>query len=360
EMPMTFFVVGSLSLMVKFVDLAQRGQLKEGCLWCAVVLGGLAAGIKYNGAAILLVVPLAMWVAGMPFRRSLRRLPLAAVLSVAVFVATTPYAILDPRTFLDLGIGMPYDFVHYSTGHPGADQGIGFPKAIGDLFNRHSVLVFLALFSLLATGETLVRKPLALVGLALVLFFGMASVAKVYFPRHLVPAIPALDCLIAVGLWAATRRTSTRTTWKRTVIRSILPIVVAFSVAGGGSLLAVRSTVRQTRLTDNRTLAYQWITGNVPPGTRILYEAYCPQLYFSGRFEIGYMWTISEIPFEEVMRDYDYVVVSETQWRRYGAMRYRTYEPLFKLSPVREWASMPGKSSGPTIRIYSTAREAGS
>lgn len=359
EMPVTFFVLASLASMVRFVDSAQGGTPKERYLWYAVVLGGLAAGTKYNGAAILFLVPVAMWAAGMSFHWSLRRLPVAVLLSIAVFVATTPYSVLDMKTFLDTKIGMPYDFIHYSSRHAGADEGISLFKAIGDIFFQHSVLVVCALLAPLAARDRSIRKPLLLVGLVPLTFLGMISMAKVYFSRHLMLSLPALDCLAAVGLWSVIRSSITSDSRTQKALGAIVPLVIAFGIAGISLFRTFSGTWDEITVKDNRTLAYEWITENIPPGSRLLYEAYCPQLYFSRRFRTHYVWTVSQVPFEDIVRNYDYVVVSEVQWQRYNILRFRSYGPLFELSPYHEWENAPPATHGPAIRIYAVTRQKG-
>ncbi|MBI5118355.1 phospholipid carrier-dependent glycosyltransferase [Candidatus Poribacteria bacterium] len=356
EMPMAFFVTASLMQLVAFTDSAERGQCRERHLWSAVIFGGLAAGSKYNGAAVLFAVPLAIWLVRKPFRWVLSRLTLAVLLSIAVFVVTTPYSILDIKTFLDPAVGMPYDFVHYSSGHPGADQGVSLFKAINSLLNQHSFLVLFALLSPLAAREITTRKPLALAGAASILFLGMVSTAKVYFPRHLLPSLPALCCLTAVGVWGAFGTSLSALERKRTAVRAKLPLIIVFVLAGWILFQRTRATWQEMRRPDNRTLAYEWITAAVPAGSRILYEAYCPQLYFAGKFRTGWAWTISRIPFEEIVLNYDYVVISEMQWPRYRAFGFRSYDPLFKFPLLREWPSEAGRSRGPAIRIYAISR----
>jgi 4-amino-4-deoxy-L-arabinose transferase-like glycosyltransferase len=73
--------------------------------WLAYLLAGvgvgLAAGVKYNAAAIALVVALAhilRWQRA-AFGRPMLRLLAAGAISIGVFLCTTPYALLDWRTF---------------------------------------------------------------------------------------------------------------------------------------------------------------------------------------------------------------------------------------------------------------------
>jgi len=356
EMPMTFFALAALISMIKLVDSAEEGEAKQRYLWYAVLFGSIAGGCKYNGAAVLFVLPLAMWLAHMPPAKIARRLALAALASIAIFILTTPFSALDYKTFFDPRVGMLYDFVHYSSGHIGADTGVSFFKAMSDLFNRHSYLVPLALLSPLALRDSAMKKQLLLVIAIPVLFLGMVSVAKAYFPRHIVPSLPAVNCLIAVGIWAAIGMTLRHSTPMRTVYRVTAPLVVVFAIAIVSTFTTAYSSLRWIKQPDTRTLAYGWISENLPPGSRILCEAYCPQLYFTEKFKVDYIWTISKAPYDWIERSDDYVVVSQSQWRRYDGLFYDTYKELFARTPLREWKSQPGKIRGPTIRIYSVGK----
>lgn len=358
DMPMTFFAFASLVLMLKFADSARRGDAEERWLWFAAVMGGLAAGFKYNGGAVLLVAPLAMRLAGKPLGWSLRRLPLLALLSIAVFTVTTPWIILDAKAFFSTRGGMLFHFVHYSSGHPGADEGLSILKALSDLFRRHSILAPMALLSPLAARDVNLRKPFLLLGSAAALFLAMVGIADIYFARNLMPFLPEFDCLIAVGAWGAVGIIPFNAASKLRFLRpKVLLMLLILAVACGNSLDSARQTWLRARETDTRTLAYDWITENLAPGVRILQEAYSPQLYFSDRFKITYLWTISQIQFDEAVERFDYVVVSENQWRRFREWGHKTYDPLFEREPLRAWVEQPGRSYGPEIRIYSVRND---
>lgn len=357
DMPMTFFVLASVILLIKFVDSAGQGRPNERCLWGAVVLGGLAAGAKYTGAAVLVGVPVAMLLAGRSLRWSVWRLCAAAMLSIVVFILSTPFSVLDPATFFDMRIGMLQPFsIYSSSGVPGHEGGISLFKAAADLFLRHSPLVVLALFSPLAARTTSIRKPLLLVAVVPVAFLGMVGVAQAYYARNLMPSLPPLAILTAAGAWALMGRTFSHGTAGRSLLRAGVPLVVAYAVAAYGLLSLIVDNLRQAKQIDTRTAAYTWITQTMPRGATIMTEGFCPQLYFSGRFRVGYLWTISEIPFEKLVREFDYVVVGEIQRRKYENLMQKTYEPVSRLPLVREWVSAPGGTTrGPAIRMYATA-----
>jgi hypothetical protein len=139
----------------------------------------------------------------------------------------------------------------------------------------------------------------------------------------------------------------------------VLAMLLIFTVACWGSLSSVAEALQRTREVDTRTRAYDWISENLPPGARILQEAYCPQLYFADKFKVTYLWSISQIGFEEVVDSFEYVVVSKTQWRRYSDWGHETYGPLFELPPVRSWTPIEGESYGPDISLYALGTGSG-
>ncbi|RJP15553.1 MAG: phospholipid carrier-dependent glycosyltransferase [Candidatus Abyssobacteria bacterium SURF_5] len=355
DMPVTFFALASLFMMVKFADSKEGGQPKERYFWAAMVLGGLAAGVKYNGAAVLFAAPILLWIVKTPFSKSFRLLALGALLSICVFFATTPYALLDMKTFLDPHIGMIYDFRHYSSGHPGADEGITFFKVTSDLFKQHSVLVIFALVSPASFKQKNFRNSLALMGFCLILFLGMVSMARVYFSRNILMAIPIADCLVVVGLGAILNWISSRR-GERGRASSTYLSALAVLMAGAMALYSAFAILREQELPDTRTEAYEWLVENVPASSRILYEAYCPQLYYSGKLDAGYVWTVSDLSIRQIRKDYDLIVISEMQWARYQDQRFKTYQYVFDLPLLKEWISDRGKNRGPTLRVYSTGR----
>ena len=67
----------------------------------AGVAAGLAAGTKYNGVLVLVVVLLACLLGSGLAGLKDRRLYLSFALSAATFIVTTPFALLDFQTFMD-------------------------------------------------------------------------------------------------------------------------------------------------------------------------------------------------------------------------------------------------------------------
>ncbi len=177
--------------------------------WRPYLLGGmmvgLAAGTKYNAAAVALALPLAHFLF---WRRQsigwpLGRLVAGGAVAGLTFLATTPYALLDYPSFL---AGLRFNAEHYAAGLHGDFVG---RWQIGE----YSIFVWReALFppacSLLVVGLPVLlrRYPrqsmllLAAVGAALLLLLSY----KVNFVRNLLPIFPLLVLLSAAATFALT------------------------------------------------------------------------------------------------------------------------------------------------------------
>jgi hypothetical protein len=167
-------------------------------------------------------------------------------------------------------------------------------------------------------------------------------------------ALPLVDCLSVSGVWALVHFLKLSDNKRLANLFSLAALAVVYGVAIITSYMNIRVRLHEQTLPDTRTTAYEWILENIPAKSAIIYEAYCPQLYYSRRYSITYTWTISQVPFEKVLRDYDYVIVSDVQWKRYSTLQLRTHEQVFALPLFHEWQEEKGVSRGPTIRIYAT------
>jgi 4-amino-4-deoxy-L-arabinose transferase-like glycosyltransferase len=109
----TFFALSSL-----LAALLAMKQGKTRHYVAAGLFAGLAASSKYNGALIL--VSLALAHAFRFGKQALwkRGLYVAAAAAAIGFIATTPYSILDPSSFMS---GLRYEAAHYALGHAGME-----------------------------------------------------------------------------------------------------------------------------------------------------------------------------------------------------------------------------------------------
>ena len=152
DMALTFFVTLSVFLLMRTLDVApSQRDLRRFVL---VVIGAsLAAGAKYNGALIVVVIAGTFLARRGLGKRAWIELSMLAVLSIAVFFATTPFALLDSERIFSVGImGSRRRVLHYRSGHLGADLGSSGEKALSTLFRLIGPFTLFALVPVAFSG----------------------------------------------------------------------------------------------------------------------------------------------------------------------------------------------------------------
>ena len=327
----------------------------------AAVLAGLATGTKYNGAFAVLPILVAHLLAG---GRSLfdRRLVLAAVVSVATFLATTPYAVLDyPRfsMFMDaLSKG-------YTESHPGADSdglSYGFyARAILTKFGVVATAASIAGWGALLWGQP--RRALVLVVYPIVLFLVMGAY-PVRYDRNIVAVLPylALGATALVARFASWRSVAVGQGARHGahVLLRWLPVVLlvaGLSFQVGAQAKASYHHTRLATLPNTRLVANRWVSEHLPAGSYIGREHYTPAVD-PGRFrvdELGYYGLMLTVDLDR----YDYIIASSGDYGRFvnHAVRYpleaAAYAAIFENWELVKTFRKDGVSLiGPEIRVY--------
>lgn len=251
------------------VAAALRGTHRPGLRWLVVVpaiCAGLAAGSKYIYCLVLVPVCLSIWLFSERGRR-LDRVAAAVLIAGVVFVATSPYAVLDLPAFLG---GLAYDAYHYASGHPGYEDDPGWGKLIyyGNVLAKDFGVIALgvALLGLVTSAISDWRRTLILVSFPLVLFALLAS-QRVEFPRNILPMFPLFAVLVGAGIYgiAAVVNRHVVDRWmpgatRRLVGTAVVPL--AFVGAMAGPSIAFPDQVRVPP--ESRVEAVAWIEDNVP------------------------------------------------------------------------------------------------
>ncbi len=238
-------VMAALAIAAVERMLAWRERGGRGRLVAAAVLTGLAAGAKYPAALLLLPLAAAMW--QRDGVRALGLWPLAAAIAGAVFLATTPFAVLDFATFRrDLG------FVQglAQKGHFGNLAESGFLFHMRNLVRDFSwVGVVLLPVSLAWTASRAWSRPDALLLWLALLAFGLPiALARVEAERYLLPVLPLAAVLIAEVAFALAERLPVRARAAGVVAAAALLAAPAL-VAGAR---AVASSGGETRIEARR------------------------------------------------------------------------------------------------------------
>jgi 4-amino-4-deoxy-L-arabinose transferase-like glycosyltransferase len=338
----------------------------------AAACAGLAAGTKYTAAFAILPLIVAHFLGPWPGRpgRMRRaadpRLLAAVVLVPVVFLATTPYAVLDREAFAR---DVAWEGHHYAKGHAGAEAGGAWSLGAylrlleDDLGPEGLVLVALGAALLLWRDPRALAVVLAFPAFYL-LFIGRFPV---YFPRNLAPVVPALALVAGAGLVGPIRAAAAAPRGER---RRAILVAVAVAVGALGAAGFARHTaqsvayVRTVTLPDTRWAALRWVSLHVPAGSRVVREPHTPEvelLETDGRPRLtveALTWSVADMDPKAVM-GFDYVVLSAAMYARFvdQPQRYPVeagrYRALFDgLSLEAEFRPKPGRTTGPVIRIY--------
>jgi 4-amino-4-deoxy-L-arabinose transferase-like glycosyltransferase len=284
DLPLTFFALLALWLLL--------GLTKKPSLGMYIAVGaaiGLAASTKYTGA--ILLIPLAVAHFSIPSgarassktrpARSKTRgrpawwVPLVSVLVAAgVFALTSPYVLLDSRTFLE---NFATERQHMSVGHFGlggtaswafygralAGSVLGWPCAILSL----AALVFL--------GGKKRNRSVWVLGAFVVPYLLAVSTWSMHADRYLLPVVPVL-LVLAAALVTDSRVTALgkgRPRRARTGIAAVAVLLLAAPMVS-----AYPSYLRGIQ-SDSRTSAARWIEQHIPGGSYFVMEPYGPEIY---------------------------------------------------------------------------------
>jgi len=337
----TFFV------LLAFLGTVQVFQ--HGKLWHYIVAGagiGLAASAKYNSVLIMLALILAHFLRHELKGVRERSLYFALLLSVVVFLATTPFALLDYQEFLT---DLQYDVQHYSAGHAGM-EGNTLNWYLAYLWQVEGPIALLAVWEILRGMYARSRQTLLLSIFPLVYFTFISNLA-VRNDRTLLPLIPFLFLLASSLLVSLLGQSNIRRS-RRALTISAMGALILVSLT-----LPVLQTVQRTiRLitVDSRETARVWIDHNLPNGARIAIESYAPYVD-PQRFSVqGFGRMIDHPPKWYIANDFEYLVFGQGMFGRFYLEpdRYTNevsqYEDLFGAFDVVKTFT----DGGYEVRVY--------
>ncbi|MCK4548206.1 MAG: glycosyltransferase family 39 protein [Candidatus Eisenbacteria sp.] len=353
-------VDGMATLWVSLCIYLSLRASREGGNWSrdfllAAVMVGLAAGTKYN-AALVGVVPLAVVAMGRGrWSRWIQGGRIIAV-AMAVFLASTPYAVADWATFLG---DVRFEIGHYREGHFGFEGDFNAGYFAGYLFSpgMGEGVVILVLLGLVrwAFSRERVFVP-ALVFLAL--YYASISAVRVNFVRNLLPVLPVLCLLGARGLDLVLGRLP---------LEGRLRTVTVVALVTGLVVLPLwRIGVHDRAISNStRVAAGEWIEQHVPAGSTLAIELYGPDPIPPG-YRVIRLLHLPDRPvrwYEE--QGVDYLIASSGAYEMAYSNRarypeiVRQYEEIFRRFPVvmefeGEGVDPLYSSICPTIRMLGT------
>jgi 4-amino-4-deoxy-L-arabinose transferase-like glycosyltransferase len=267
DVPLTFFVVLTLALLLSMVDAPTRARYI-----LAGVAAGLAAATKYTGALLLLPVVAAHL---LNRRHEDKRaewswLFLALAAFAATFLLASPFVAADfPAFWKDLAT----EGRHMRLGHFGVGDQPAWMFYLGAVGNRLAGWPVLVLAAVGFVFSVFVRREKwAVIVAAFAVPYALAiSSWAMVADRYALPLLPLLFVYAAAGLRYAVGLVPDRAGWRKgaavaAVVVLAAPIVWALP----------RHLDRYEQ--DSRTRCLAWLEGNVPAGSFVVSETYGPPL----------------------------------------------------------------------------------
>ncbi len=354
DMPMALLVISAVHFAVRAMQHTDAADIRRDCTRFTVA-AALAACVKYNAAVLLLLLPVLVAMKGLGARRILSWTAAHAVLAAAIFLATTPFAVLDPEHFWDRTVGMPYNIAHYARGHLGFDQGSALLKSAATIWRDLGPVSLLALCAVPRLFTRRWRAMVAPICLSVFLLWIPVAVAHVYFPRNVLGFAPMLACLALIGatvvgdgLARGLGRLGAPRGRQDRLLATALGVALVVQAAS-----QVRGVLRTATLHDVRTEAYRWIGANLAPGTRVISEWYTPQVHFDPRFAVRCVRYLARTDFDAMRAAFDVALVSSAIKSRFGDPATTTYARLGPERLVRRWApDAQHGTKGADVELY--------
>jgi 4-amino-4-deoxy-L-arabinose transferase-like glycosyltransferase len=257
---MTLLVTASLALLLRGLDTEMSAPGQPGAIrWFAAagLVGGLAASTKYNAAAIVAAMGAAQLLCLLESMKNVRRWrawapSIAFLTAFAVgFIAGTPYALLDFRTF---AADLRYDFAHLSTGHTGNFGRGWFYHLKRSLPYGVGVSIFIAAMAGIVPFVKHYPRYAAVIGTFSAVFFAAIGSGYTVFFRYILPLVPIVCLLAAVAVRHGGPWLASRTGLSNRAALALLTVLV-----GGPALVYSAWLDVLLARTDTRVLAGRWL-----------------------------------------------------------------------------------------------------
>ena len=360
DSPMGFWVLLSFLMSV----LILTGEPKLGPYLLNGLFIGLAIGTKYNAVFILLPLIVAhLYKTSFSFKGLFdKKLLLALLVVPVVFVLTTPYAVLDFPLFWDF---LKFQNRAYQAFPFGIERNaVSFGGYFRGLLGGCGIVpIILAGFGIFFAFRKNLPSAVLLLSFPLPFYLFMGAYPRVYV-RNMVSVVPFLCLLGAFGAFQLTRYFWSWGNSPEAFRRKLGWVLSAAVVIGTGWGIWSQGQkdyhdMRLMTLPNTRWLAEKWIKKNIPPGARIIKEAYAPRvsetvykvtdLHVGGFAKKNAVYNLEE---------FDYIILSNGSYGRFFKYpeRYpdevRTYQNIMSTYPLKKIFAPDDKTvSGPEIRI---------
>ncbi|WP_129629211.1 ArnT family glycosyltransferase [Candidatus Oscillochloris fontis] len=313
------------------------------------IIAGVATGLtissKYPGVLIV-IVPICAHFLRSEFKKGITDIRIYYTLFLApiTFLATTPFALLDYKKFLEDTL---FEVDHYATGHPGMEGNslvwyltyawgtsaliylFALLEIVRGLYTRSKNIILLSVFPVVHFVfiiSFVVRNDRTLLPLTPMLFVLSASFI-VYIWRHF------LGNRIVIGLFASL-----------VIISLFQPIMKTYQEG-------VRLTTP-----DSRVTSMAWIEEHVPVGSRVALEAYAPFVNPDTFFVVPVGVMINYEPDWYVEQKIDYLVFGHGMYGRFYLDPERYKNEITRYNTLFEYEQFEliqlFNDAGYEVRIY--------
>ena len=290
----------------------------------------------------------------------IRNLLILVGIAIVTFFSTTPYAILDFKTFVrDFLFQMVISQTNWSGQF--ADNSPAFITNYMYLQNDFG-LIFI-LLAVIGIASVLIKHKvsgLAIVGTAFV-YYAYLGTWKIMFDRYMVPMVPFIALFSMVGLvFIGNKVTGFFPKDQNKYKMIVVSLLVLFMAWPSWKLLGKSVGFDKYLLKKNtKTIAYEWGLEYIPKTAKVLREQYAPELEIDGYDVLNVNFAFNDsVNINYVQKhNIEYIVVTDKLWARKiqedGILKKReAYDNIIDYADLIYHIKPSSTHPGPEIKIF--------
>lgn len=373
DIPVTFFIVlAFLSILYVMKYGTTKFYLISGSLI------GLAASTKYNGGLLILSLSIAFVISSYKKLSGKKLIPISEIkkllyayfMSLIAFILTTPYSVLDFKTFMK---DLLYEMEHMKKGHGVLfiDTPPGYIYHLQESLNWGLTtyveivsiigIIYILAQIILRTDKKEVFSGVMLLSWIIPYYLIIGS-WETKFMRYVIPLLPFLSISAAYFIYKISFLASNMLQSRgfTSVNRFVLNIFLILSI----SVLIINPILATIRIDedflkkDTRQVSLNWIDQNVPNGSVVFREQYTPEVELLGKYKVKfYGGRLANTEITEIVRA-DYLIISSGMYGRYYAHPNHAQKQIAFYDSLNESLQLikdfyPNETiRGPVIKIY--------
>jgi hypothetical protein len=286
-----------------------------------------------------------------------KKILLGLLMIPVAFALSTPFAILDYKTFIEY---LEYQRKVYRFGHYGAESDVvSYGCYFMSLVTKYGVI------QLILTGLGVLflwvrdkSKTIFLICFPLSYFLFMGAY-KVYFDRNIVVLIPFLALLGGYAFSTTLdylKKDEVRKKIKKCRYLAYILLIILTGLGVYQQSYKALMHIRKITLPDTRWVSKIWVEKNIPRGSTIGREEYTPPVK-SRYHRIVYLGFLALTKYK--VDQFDYIVLSSYAYDRFltdeeryprHAQKYKDFFSEYEL--IKEFIPDNKNIGGPVIKIY--------